>query len=86
MTKGIIVAADGSESDPQDIILVDSLTMPQIFGMGHNKAVPVESVVGTIQVKSHITTTEIKKAVKNIASAKRMLSDETEVWVFRRRK
>jgi hypothetical protein len=76
LVKGIIVSADGSESDPQDIILVDSFTMPQIYGNGHNKAVPVESVVGTIQVKSVASAKEIKSAVNNIASAKRMLSDE----------
>jgi hypothetical protein len=76
IVKGIVVAPNGAESDPQDIILVDSFTMPPIFGRGNNKAVPVESVVGTIQVKSVASKSEIRKAVGNIASAKRLLSDE----------
>lgn len=75
LVKGVVISSDGTESDPQDIILVDSFTMPPIFGRGNNKAVPVESVVGTIQVKSVASADEIKKAVKNVASAKRLLSD-----------
>lgn len=73
LVKGIVVTPDGRESDPQDIILVDSFTMPPIFGRGHTKAVPVECVVGVIQVKSKATSHAVKRAVANVASAKRLL-------------
>jgi hypothetical protein len=46
LVKGVVVTADGQESDPQDIILVDSFTMPPILGRGTTKAVPVECASG----------------------------------------
>jgi hypothetical protein len=75
LVKGVVVTPNGQESDPQDIILVDSFAMPPIFGRERTKAVPVESVAGVLQVKSNANSSTVKDAVKNLASAKRLLPD-----------
>jgi Domain of unknown function (DUF6602) len=75
LVKGVVVTPQGEESDPQDVILIDSFAMPPIFGRGRTKAVPVESVVGVLQVKSGANSSTVKSAVKNLASAKRLLPD-----------
>jgi len=75
LVKGIVVTPEGAESDPQDIILIDSFAMPPIFGRYRTKAVPVESVVGVLQVKSAANSSTVKSAVMNLASAKRLLPD-----------
>jgi hypothetical protein len=64
---------EGEESDPQDIILIDYFAIPPIFGRGGTKAVPVEGVVGVLQVKSSANSSTVKSAVEKLASAKRIL-------------
>jgi hypothetical protein len=43
------------------------------LGSGFTRVVPIEGVVGTIQVKSNATKASIDSAISNIASAKRLL-------------
>lgn len=75
MCKGIVVNSRGEQSDPQDIIIVDSHAGPSLYESGGGqRVVPVETVVGVIQVKSRATVAEIESAVANVASAKRLLS------------
>jgi hypothetical protein len=66
----------GEQSDPQDIIIVDTSAGPSLYeaGDGGQRIVPVETVVGVIQVKSRATSAEIASALANVASAKRLLS------------
>ena len=73
LCKGIVVNALGEQSDPQDIIIVDTHVGPSLYGSGDQRIVPVETVVGVIQIKSRATIAEIKSAVANIASAKRLM-------------
>jgi hypothetical protein len=75
MCKGIVVNAEGEQSGPQDIIIVDTFAGPSLYeaGDGEHRVVPVETVVGVIQVKSRATKTEIESARANVASAKRLL-------------
>jgi hypothetical protein len=73
LVKGIVVNSVGKESDPQDLILVDSNILPTVLGFGTTRAVPVEGVVGTIQIKSLATPSSITHAIRNVASSKRMV-------------
>lgn len=73
LLKGIIVDSSGRESDPQDLVLLDTSTLPSILGSGRNRVVPVEGVVGTIQLKSLATKASIESGIANIASAKRLV-------------
>jgi hypothetical protein len=77
LIKGVVVNTSGAESDPQDVILFDTSLMPTFFGSGTNRIVPVEGVAGVIQVKSRATPKDIRSAVSNVASAKRLLSQQT---------
>lgn len=73
LIKGVIVNSSGEESDPQDVVLLDSAFLPAILGTRQNRIVPVEGVVGSIQLKSIATTQAIESGVANIASAKRLV-------------
>jgi len=74
LVKGVVVNSEGNESDPQDVLLFDTAVLPPILGSGQTRVVPVEGVVGTIQVKSNATKANIDSAIENIASAKRLLA------------
>jgi hypothetical protein len=76
LIKGVVVNTSGAESDPQDVILFDTSLLPTFLGSGTNRIVPVEGVVGVIQVKSRATPGNIRSAVSNVASAKRLLSQQ----------
>jgi hypothetical protein len=81
LIKGVVVNTSGAESDPQDVILFDTSLLPTFFGSGTNRIVPVEGVVGVIQVKSRATPGNIRSAVSNVASAKRLLSRQMRYGV-----
>lgn len=76
LARGIVVNSSGQQSDPQDLVIHDSTAIPALFGDGPNRIFPVESVVGVIQIKSRATKATIAQAVKNVASAKRLLPAE----------
>src|SRR5439155_25892420 len=57
------------------LLLLDSFVLPALTGSSYTKVVPVEGVVGTIQIKSRATKSEVERAIANVASAKRLLSD-----------
>jgi hypothetical protein len=52
--------------------LFDAAGLAPILGAVSTRVVPVEGVVGTIQVKSNATKASIDSAISNIASAKRL--------------
>lgn len=74
IVKGIVINADGNESSPQDIIIYDTSAVPTVLGAGNTRVVPVEGVVGVIQIKSTATKANIASAVANLGSAKTLLS------------
>jgi hypothetical protein len=74
LVKGVVINADGEESDPQDLILVDTSVLPTLLGSGNTRVVPVEGVVGVVQIKSRATAASVEHAVHNLASAKRLLT------------
>lgn len=73
LVKGVVINAAGDESDPQDLVLLDTAVLPTILGTHTTRAVPVEGVAGTVQIKSVATKASIESAVGNVASAKRLL-------------
>lgn len=73
LLKGVVIDADGRESDPQDLVLFDTHVLPSVLGSASTRAMPVEGVAATVQVKSVATKRSIEHAVANIASAKRLV-------------
>lgn len=81
MVKGVVVNAAGEESDPQDLLLLDTHVLPSIAGASNTRYVPIEGVAGTVQVKSRATREEIARGVANVASAKRLLPQVPRVGI-----
>jgi hypothetical protein len=77
IVKGIVINADGIESDPQDLILYDTAVVPTVLGSGTTRIVPVEGVVAVLQLKSLATKATITHAISNLASAKALLPRRT---------
>ena len=75
--KGVVVNASGIESDPQDVILLDSFALAPLLGAGQTRVIPVEGVVAVVQVKSLATPDAVRSGVANLASAKRLLAADT---------
>lgn len=79
VTRGIIISANSRFSDSsfqskqQDIIIYDRLNCPRLFKPIRDRGeeqtcVPIESVLCTIEVKSSITSEEIRDAYEKYAS------------------
>lgn len=73
-TSGIIVNVDGTQSGQTDIVIVDRRILPPFFYSQNVGIIPVESVVATIEVKSTLSLSEIKKAN---GAARRLIQD---IW------
>lgn len=74
--KGIILGYKSDEKSQQvDIVLYDNINCPSLFGNEREQLFPVESVLGVIEVKSHLSKTKLKEAIKNIASVKERLHE-----------
>jgi hypothetical protein len=70
--SGIIVDSKGKKSKQQDIVIVDT-RLPVIDIGSDNEAILIaESVVATIEVKSHLGTSEIEDSLESIALTKRL--------------
>ena len=70
--RGIIICAAGIQSKQQDIIIVDKNVTPKFVNFDDVDVVPVESARVIVEVKSVLTTTELEKALVNIASVRSM--------------
>jgi hypothetical protein len=82
LSVGEIFAGDGARSAQVDIVLYDALFSTVLFRNGPEQLFPAESVYGSIEVKSNLTTEELDKACGNIASVKslpRAASDMMDV-------
>lgn len=69
--SGEAVATDGSRSGQQDIMIVDPAT-PPLFERDDYRVVPVECLHGVIEVKSNLTTDELRKSWESIRQLKSM--------------
>jgi hypothetical protein len=81
LTSGIIINASGKFSKQQDIIISDMATVPSFLASADLSVHAIESISGVIEVKSVATTDEIRKAVENVASVKRLASDEPRDYI-----
>lgn len=70
--SGQVFSTDGPASDQADIVLYDEVFSNVLFRGSSNSLFPCESVYGTIEVKSILTTEELETSISNIASVKRL--------------
>jgi len=70
--SGLVFSADGSASHSVDIVVYDDVFSNVLFRDSVNNLFPCESVYGTIEVKSVLSTEELEKSIANIASVKRL--------------
>ena len=75
VATGVIISSDDVQSAQQDIIIYNNRILPPFLTDGP-AIVPIESVVATIEVKSSLDATELKKAYINARTVRvlRLLS------------
>jgi hypothetical protein len=69
--SGEVVATDGSVSGQQDVMIVDPST-PPLFARDDFQVVPVECLHGVIEVKSHLSVSELQRSWATIRRIKSM--------------
>lgn len=73
LMTGEVINARGERSLQQDVIVIDREGSMSFWLEEDSSVVPAEVVVATFEVKTTITTDEVRKAVKNVASVKKLL-------------
>lgn len=58
----------------QDLVIVDADSGTSLWRMGDVGVIPIESVVGTVEIKTSLDATEVRQAVANVESVKRMVA------------
>ena len=66
--SGIVIDRHGKESRQCDIIIFDNWNFPSYL----RKVFPIELVYGVIEVKTNLTATEAKSALKNLESVSQL--------------
>ena len=72
ITSGIAMDVTGARSKQLDIILYDALHTPLFLSCNGVDIVPVEGVLGVIEVKAHFRKRDIEGCVANCISVKRL--------------
>lgn len=67
---GIVVDSEGRQSSQIDIIIYDKSLLPPILLTAEEGIIPCESTLATIEIKSKLTSEELKKSVINARSVK----------------
>lgn len=70
--SGLIVSSDGRTSKQMDIVIYDALNTPIMYMADELQIFPVECVYAVIEVKSFLSSAELRKSVENIRSVKGM--------------
>jgi hypothetical protein len=70
LSSGEVFSSDGSQSAQVDIVIYDAVFSTVLFRDGPNQLFPAESVFGSIEVKSRLSTAELAAACHNIESVK----------------
>jgi hypothetical protein len=70
--SGEVFSVNGAQSAQVDIVVYDAVFSTVLFRSGPQQLFPAESVFGSIEVKSNLTTPELSMACENIASVKRL--------------
>lgn len=71
--SGEVITAQNAISGQLDVIIYDPFQCPRLIINEAHSVFPVESVYGSISVKSHLDSTELADAHANIVSFKRIL-------------
>ena len=85
--SGQVFSEDGTESREIDIVLYDRVFSGVLFRDAPSSLFPCESVYGSIEVKSNLTTAELESSIENVRSVKRLKrapSDMCDLLPFRR--
>lgn len=69
---GKVISSLGHASLQTDIVIYDAFQCPVLRDGENHQFFPIESVYGTIQVKSRLSKAELLNAAENIASVKRL--------------
>lgn len=81
LTEGVVVSSTGYVSPQQDIIIYDADNSPVLFNMGATKAIPIEYVYAVIEVKSSLSSSDVR-AFSNrnyeLRSQQKFFADDTE--------
>jgi hypothetical protein len=81
LSSGIIVNSSGDFSKQQDLVISDITVMPPFFAAQELAVHPIESISGTIEIKSLAKSGLIREAVNNVASVKTLAPDEPRDYV-----
>jgi hypothetical protein len=77
--SGIIIDSKNKHSKQIDIIVYDTKIVQPIMLTSGEGVIPYEAVLGTIEVKSRLDNTELKKSVHNARSIKFLKFDRFEI-------
>jgi Domain of unknown function (DUF6602) len=67
---GVVVDSEGGQSSQIDIIIYDKTLLPPILLTAEEGIIPCESTLATIEIKSKLTSEELRKSVQNARSVK----------------
>jgi hypothetical protein len=81
IATGTVVDPTGAQSSQIDIILYDEQVTPPVLVAPGEAVVPCHSVLATIEVKSRLNATELKGAIRNACSVKRLSYNYEKVLV-----
>ena len=69
---GIVIDSEDHQSKQIDVIIYDKQIVPPLLLTEAEGIIPYESVLATIEVKTKLTCTELKKSIKNAISVKQL--------------
>jgi hypothetical protein len=72
LSSGEIFAMNGAQSAQVDIVVYDAVFSTVLFRNGTHQLFPAESVYGSIEVKSNLSSSELDRACENVASVKNL--------------
>jgi hypothetical protein len=69
---GEVISSDGSRSGQQDVIIYHGTRTPVLFQSESIALVPVEGVLGVVEVKSMLDGRELESAIEQVSTVKRL--------------
>ena len=66
VTRGFVVDVDGNISNELDIIIFNQNKTPMFYSSGDSRVIPIETVIGVIEVKKNLWGEDLKSIFKNI--------------------
>lgn len=72
VARGFIVDVDGNISNELDVIIFDQNKTPVFYSSGDSRVIPIETVIGVIEVKKNLWGNDLKSIFKNIESLNKL--------------